>query len=331
MTDKKRDEIDIPQRIREIEGVFIHSDALCESPTIGPGTRVWAFSHILPGARVGTDCNICDHVFLENSVILGDRVTVKCGVQLWDGIHVADDVFIGPNATFCNDLMPRSKCYQTTPMETRIERNASIGANATILPGITIGRNSLVGAGAVVTRSVPPNAIVAGNPAQIIGYADTGRSDRQGSVEPRGIAQTLAAGDPYLYRLPLIKDMRGDLTVGEFERSLPFRPMRYFMVMNVPNREVRGEHAHHECKQLLLCVRGSCQVMTDDGTTRHDYVLDDPTLGLYLPPLTWSAQYRYTEDAILLVFASHYYEPADYIRDYETFLTTVSRQEPSSQ
>ncbi|HEX6883309.1 MAG TPA: acyltransferase, partial [Planctomycetota bacterium] len=148
---------------------FVHPQGLCESRAVGPGTRVWAFAHVLPGARIGADCNLCDHVFVENDVVVGDRVTVKCGVQLWDGLRVADDVFIGPNATFTNDPFPRSKQRPERFAETRLERGCSIGANATILPGLTIGAEAMVGAGAVVTRSVPPRAIVRGNPARIVG------------------------------------------------------------------------------------------------------------------------------------------------------------------
>ena len=151
---------------------FIHSHALCETDEIGEDSRVWAFAYILAGARIGKNANICSHVFIEGGVRLGDRVTVKSGVQLWDGVEVEDDVFIGPNATFTNDLFPRSKVVPEEFAKTRIERGASIGANATILAGTTIGTGAMVGAGAVVTRSVPPNAIVVGNPARIHGYVD---------------------------------------------------------------------------------------------------------------------------------------------------------------
>src|SRR5213083_1730129 len=152
---------------------FVHPNALCESTAIGAGTRVWAFAHVLPGARIGRDCNICYHVFIENDVTLGDRVTIKCGVQLWDGITLEDDVFVGPNATFTNDPAPRGRRPNWQPsVRTVVRRMASIGANATILPGLTIGANSMVGAGAVVTHDVPPNAIVMGNPARITGYVD---------------------------------------------------------------------------------------------------------------------------------------------------------------
>ena len=143
---------------------FIHPQALCESLHIGDGTRIWAFAHILPAASIGRDCNICDGVFIENDVRVGDRVTVKCGVQLWDGVTLEDDVFVGPNATFTNDAFPRSRQRPDHFARTLVERGASIGANATLLPGIVVGRGAMVGAGAVVLGNVPPHAIVAGNP-----------------------------------------------------------------------------------------------------------------------------------------------------------------------
>ena len=138
---------------------FVHPNALCESSSIGDKTRIWAFAHVLPGAVIGAEGNICDNVFIENDVIVGDRVTIKCGVQLWDGITVEDDVFIGPNATFTNDKFPRSKQYPEAYARTLVKKGASIGANATILPGITIGEGSMVGAGSVVTRSVTSKSV----------------------------------------------------------------------------------------------------------------------------------------------------------------------------
>lgn len=136
---------------------FIHPNALVEpGATIGEKTNVWAFAHILPGAIIGQHCNICDHVFIENKVIIGNRVTIKSGVYLWDGLTLEDDVFIGPNATFTNDPFPRSKQHLPSYPQTILRRGASIGANATILPGLIIGQNSMIGAGAVVTTDVPP-------------------------------------------------------------------------------------------------------------------------------------------------------------------------------
>lgn len=139
-----------------------------QSENIGEGTSIWQFCVVLPQAKVGENCNICSHCFIENDVILGDRVTVKCGVQIWDGLRVEDDVFIGPNVTFTNDRHPRSKQYPDEFPQTIIRKGASIGANATILPGIEIGEGAMIGAGAVVTKSVAPNVTVVGNPAKEI-------------------------------------------------------------------------------------------------------------------------------------------------------------------
>lgn len=148
----------------------IHPLADVRSPNIGKDTKVWQFSVIFEMARIGENCNICAHTLIENDVVVGNNVTVKSGVFLWDGTHIEDDVFIGPNATFTNDLMPRSKIYPDTFSRILVKKGASIGANATILPGITIGRRAMVGAGAVVTKDVPDGAIVVGNPATIIRY-----------------------------------------------------------------------------------------------------------------------------------------------------------------
>jgi acetyltransferase-like isoleucine patch superfamily enzyme len=159
-----------PEELMANNPFYQHPMSLVESPNIGKGTRIWAFAHVLPGAVIGEDVNVCDHVFIENDVRVGNRVTIKCGVQLWDGITVEDDVFIGPNATFTNDLFPRSKQYPQEFTPTLVQQGASIGANATILAGVTIGRYAMVGAGAVVTRDVPEKAVVVGNPARVKGY-----------------------------------------------------------------------------------------------------------------------------------------------------------------
>ena len=148
--------------------MFIHPSSDVQSKQIGEGTRVWQYVVILPGAVIGRDGNICSHCFIENKVVVGDRVTVKCGVQLWDGVTLEDDVFVGPNATFTNDLNPRSRNASVTLLPTLVKKGASIGANATILPGLTIGEGAMVGAGAVVTKDVPPRTLVVGNPARVV-------------------------------------------------------------------------------------------------------------------------------------------------------------------
>lgn len=144
---------------------MIHALADVQSQKIGAGTKIWQFVVILPDAFIGEDCNICAHCFVENDVIIGDRVTIKSGVQLWDGLRIEDDVFIGPNVTFINDIYPRSKKYPKTFSKTVIRRGASIGANSTILSGIEIGENAMIGAGSVLTKSVAAGEIWLGNPA----------------------------------------------------------------------------------------------------------------------------------------------------------------------
>jgi UDP-2-acetamido-3-amino-2,3-dideoxy-glucuronate N-acetyltransferase len=182
----------------------------------------------------------------------------------------------------------------------------------------------MVGAGAVVTRSVPSNAIVVGNPARIVGYVDAEGTIRSDSEMPNAIvsAATKVRGVE-LCTLPRINDLRGSLSVGEFQRSIKFKAKRYFLVFDVPSAETRGEHAHRKCQQFLICVRGSISVVADDGINRQEFTLNRPELGLYLAPMVWGVQYRYSADAVLLVFASHYYDPADYIREYDQFLREV--------
>jgi len=141
---------------------MIHQLSDVQSKNIGEGTNIWQFVVVLPGAVIGKGCNICAQCFIEDDVIVGDNVTVKCGVQLWDGVVLENNVFVGPNATFCNDKFPRSKNKEFNVLKTVVKEGASIGANATILPGVTIGKNAMVGAGAIVTKDVPDGAIVKG-------------------------------------------------------------------------------------------------------------------------------------------------------------------------
>ena len=157
----------------------VHPDAVLhplavvdEGATVGARTRVWAFAHVLPGAVVGADVNLCDHTYVETGVLLGDRVTVKCGVHLWEGVQAEDDVFIGPSAVFTNDLAPRSRRAPATYARTLLGRGCSVGANATVLAGRRVGRYALVAAAAVVTRDVPDHALVVGSPARVAGWVD---------------------------------------------------------------------------------------------------------------------------------------------------------------
>lgn len=304
---------------------YIHPTSLVKTKNIGAGTNVWAFCNILENATIGKNCNICDHVFIENDVVIGDRVTIKCGVWVWDGITVEDDVFIGPSATFTNDDLPRSKQHQKQVLRTRIEEGASIGANATILPGITIGRNSMVGAGSVVTYSVPANAIVVGNPATIISYVDSHKlSHAKENIHESKITRSLIPG-VRVYTLEIHTDMRGSLIAGEFSsnKDLPFIPKRYFVLFDIPTKKVRGEHAHKKSEQFLICINGSVSIMVDDGKKRAEIILDKKNKGLYIPPKIWASQYNFSENAVLLCLASDKYDSSDYIRDYNSYLKYV--------
>lgn len=147
---------------------IIHPLSDVQAQNIGEGTRIWQFCVVFAQAKIGANCNICAHVLIENDVIIGDNVTIKSGVQLWDGMRIEDDVFIGPNVTFTNDLYPLSKIYPEKYLQTVVKAGASIGANATILPGVTINGNAMVGAGSVVTKDVPAGVLVVGNPAKVV-------------------------------------------------------------------------------------------------------------------------------------------------------------------
>lgn len=150
----------------------IHKLADVQSTQIGTNTKIWQFTVVLSAAKIGNDCNICSHCFVENDVTIGDRVTVKNGVSLYDGVHIGNDVFIGPNVTFTNDKFPRSKQYPEAFLKTIVKEGASIGGGATILPGVTVGAYAMVAAGAVVTKSVPDCSIVMGNPARVVRLVD---------------------------------------------------------------------------------------------------------------------------------------------------------------
>ena len=145
---------------------FVHNLADCQSTHIGPDSKVWQFSVVLPGAVIGANCNVNSHCFIENDVVLGDNVTIKCGNYLWDGLTLEDNVFVGPNVTFANDRYPRSKQYPEAFVRTVVKKGASIGAAAVILPGVTIGEGAMVGAGALVAKDVPAHSVVRGDYAR---------------------------------------------------------------------------------------------------------------------------------------------------------------------
>lgn len=289
---------------------YIHPQAICEGE-VGDGSRIWAFAHVLKGARIGRDCNICDGVFVEEDVLVGDRVTVKCGVQLWNGIRLEDDVFVGPNATFTNDPFPRSRRPPEAFSATTVKKNASIGGNATILPGLTLGQGAMIGAGAVVTADVSPRAVMVGNPARMVDYADAERIDPADGFPDDFPAKILNFGSS---TNPL-----GRLTFAE-TAAMPFQPQRIFTVDSVPGGKARGSHAHRRCDQILIGAAGSVLAAVDDGTRAFTVKLDRPDLALYMPAGLWGTQFQYSSDATLLVLASLPFDREEYIFDYAEFL-----------
>jgi UDP-2-acetamido-3-amino-2,3-dideoxy-glucuronate N-acetyltransferase len=244
-----------------------------------------------------------------------DSIRIDAGAFVAPGARLETRVRVGPNAVI---LAPDSD--DETP--TIVEHDAVIGANATILPSITVGFEAQVRPGSVVSRSVPPRAIAEGNPALIVGYVDADRPSQTGAPDvasAEGPRRTRVRG---VSLLPLrsATDMRGALAVAETGQEIPFEPRRWFLVYGVPSVETRGQHAHRRCHQLLIAASGSVRVVADDGQEREEFILDRPNLGLYLPAMTWGIQYGYTPQSVLLVVASEPYDPSDYIRDYAEFI-----------
>lgn len=256
-----------------------------------------------------------EKAFIGDGVAIGRDVEIAAGAivlgptQIGEGCRISAGCLIDPG-------MGGDKARVI------LEDDVEVGAGAIIAAPVRVSKGARIQPGSVVTREVPPHAIISGNPAQIIGYTLSERVDDTSrfALDPgqSGVVRTGVTGVT-VHRLPKILDLRGNLTVGEFSRSVPFAPKRYFMVFGVPNAEVRGEHAHRSCEQFLVCASGQCSVVADDGDRRQEFVLDDPSLGLHLPALTWGVQYKYSRDAVLLVFASEYYDVDEYIRDYDEF------------
>lgn len=302
----------------------IHPNALVESSTVGPRCTIEAFAHVHEGAQIGIDCHIGTGAVVASEVVLGDRVVLRGGVQLRGNMTIGDDVTIGAGATFA---APRSAALGDGP-SCRIQRGVCIGENATIMPGVNIAPYAQVEPGAVVTRDVPPNAIVSGNPARISGYGNGLRSPQVrgvGESVSEGSLRSLRVRGAQLLPIPLIVDLRGSLVFGEIGQQLPFELKRFFVVFDVPSEEVRGEHAHHELHEFLICLKGSISVAMDDGESHDEVRLDDPTVGLHIPPKLWRVHYKYSADAVLLSLCSDIYRADDYIRDYDDFLRIVTQ------
>jgi dTDP-4-dehydrorhamnose 3,5-epimerase-like enzyme len=238
---------------------------------------------------------------------------------------VGDDVVIGPNATFSNEAPSGGVDKRDAHAFTRIGQGATIGANATVLAGLTIGQYAVIRPGAVVTHIVPAYAIISGNPSQIVGYVGTSRREPEklfSSTQDETPIKLRVKGAGLVHFAKVV-DMRGMTTFAEFDKHLPFVATRFFVVRDVPSREVRGEHAHKTLHEFLVCLKGSFAVMLDDGFVRDEVAMDSPTLGLHVPPQVWRVVYKFSPDAVMLSLCSHVYDPDDYIRDYSEFLAFV--------
>ena len=298
---------------------------LQDARPLDPDHRRAPSAWVDPSARVGEATAIGHHAVVEAQAVVGARCRIESGVHVGRATVLEDDVFVGAHTAF--GTAPGS-----TQRPVVVRQGVWIGANCSIAAtGIVIGAKAVVRPGSVVNRSVPPGAIVEGNPAVTIGYQNTAAGPVATGTAPRPtptIVPTAVAGVT-VHQFPVIPDLRGNLSVGEFDRQIPFKPLRYFLVFDVPSSELRGEHAHHACHQFLICLRGRCAVVADDGEHRVEVALDSPQRGLYLPPMTWGIQYKYTADAMVLVFASDHYDPADYIRDYGEFLAAAAAARPA--
>ena len=266
-------------------------------------------------------------------------MNVPEGCHLDAGAKLADDVLLSGNLVIeAGVLVEHGVVFAGGgKLPTKVHPHVRIGAGAVIGAEVELGWGAQILPGCVVLTSVPPNAIVRGNPAPIVGYTDSldGKlPDEASPFLPESpekdrkdvTVASLGVGETKIYYMPRVTDLRGSLTVGEFGGNFPFKPERYFFVFDVPSEELRGEHAHRTCDQFLVCVRGSCRSLLDDGATRREIILDRPDVGLFMPSMIWGTQYRYTQDAVLLVLASQPYDPADYIRTYDEFRAEIGRE-----
>lgn len=300
--------------------IKIHPTADVQTDNIGVGTEVSHFCVILPGARIGSRCCLGVGTFVGAEVSLGDNVTVEHGSHLSGTLVIGEGVRIGANVTFLDSEPEKSGA--TVPLVTTVHAGASIGGGATLMAGITVGRRAVVALGSVVTRDVPSHAIVIGNPASISGYANENSGGVTDSILSQEYQSSVSGVD--FIRFNTASDIRGDLMAVEFSKHIPFPVKRAFFVTNVPSQFIRGEHGHKECHQVLVCVQGSLTVAVDNGHERGQWILNHPSIGLHIHPMVWGTQYHPSEGAVLAVFASHPYDPDDYIRDYEEFLKLVN-------
>jgi len=278
-------------------------------------------------SQTGHDVKVDPTALIGPNCHLSGDITVEAGAVLVGGVTLIGNVYIGRDARIepgvC--IATRRLDENSGQLRVRIGQKVHVGAGTVLHSGVSIGHNAWVEPGTVVLRDIPSHAIVRGNPATITGYKDGASQSGRGAlsiVVPSGNpgVQKFQVQGVSLHQFPRIRDLRGDLTVGEFERNVPFQPKRYFIVYDVPSTETRGEHAHKKCHQFLVCVSGSVSIVVDDGLRREEVLMNQPNMGLLIPAGIWGIQYKYTPNSVLFVLASDYYDATDYIRNYDDFL-----------
>jgi UDP-2-acetamido-3-amino-2,3-dideoxy-glucuronate N-acetyltransferase len=299
-----------------------HPTAIIESHDIGEGSTIGAYSRVGADVRIGAGCAIGDHVFLDGPVRIADGVRIASHAYLQGPLTIESGARIGPQSCIDGASAIESVC---------IGEGAVIGAQATLWPGVTVGKGATVKPGSVVSKNVPAMAIVSGNPAKIVRYRGPAPARVETHSEPLAEVVATEVDGVTLHKLPLHEDLRGNLTFGEAQRHVPFAVKRYFLTFDVASEEVRGEHAHLRLHQFLVCVKGRVHIVADNGGKQADFLLERPNVGVHIPPMIWSIQYRFSADAVLLGLCSDYYDPADYIRDYSEFLARCGASDRGSR
>jgi UDP-2-acetamido-3-amino-2,3-dideoxy-glucuronate N-acetyltransferase len=298
-----------------------HPSALIENSNIADGCAIGPHSVLRNGIRLAENCSIGDCVVLDGPLDLGKQVIIDAHCFLRGPATIGEAVRFGPQA-----------CMSSSNGEpVIIKHSVLIGSNATISGPLVIAEYAIIEPGAVVTKNVPANAVVAGNPAKIVRYqrAVSAPVIWREPVSSEAVIPTAVRGVT-LHQLPVVEDLRGNLTFGEIERHVPFAVKRYFLTFDVASEEARGEHAHRTLHQFLLCVHGRVHIVADDGRNGQEFILDRPNLALHLPPLVWGVQYHFSPGSVLLVLCSDFYDPEDYIRDYADFLSLANKSPTSS-
>jgi acetyltransferase-like isoleucine patch superfamily enzyme/dTDP-4-dehydrorhamnose 3,5-epimerase-like enzyme len=300
-----------------------HSSAIIESEDIGPRCVIEPFVRISEGATVGSDCFLGTGTVIGAGVRLGNNVQILGNVNIPPNVQIGSNVIVHPGVSFVPTGLMQLESSASTA--TRVNDGARLGANATIMYGISIGTNSIIEPGSLITKDVPQNAVMRGHPAKIVGYGNSANTPALRATSKKAdTLRPLAVKGAALHPIPLIVDLRGSLVFGEIAQHLPFTPQRFFVVYDVPSEEVRGEHAHLELHEFLICLKGSISVALDDGTHHDEVRLDSPTVGLHIPPRLWRVHYKYSPDAVMLSLCSDVYKAEDYVREYSDFLELVA-------